>query len=136
MNCLLVIEGQRPDQEAGRLISGVSGANLLSVYTAFNQAVDTAFTVPYTVGCAPHFGNVANAPGDTVVQTDANGVASTLMNYPITQLGRNFKLVAEANGGKAGAVLSGWYLGVPDGSTLSINPPEDQRLRSYRRRRL
>lgn len=122
VNCLLVLEGQRPYQEGGRLVSGISGANLLSVYNAFNQTFDTGFTVPYTVGCAPHFGNVENSPGGVTAQTDASGVASTLINYPITQLGRNFKLVAEANGGKAGAVLSHWYLGVPDGSLLSLEP--------------
>jgi hypothetical protein len=125
VNCLLVIEGQAPDQLGGRLISGVGGANLLSVYDPFNQTLDTGFKVPYTVGCPPHAGNVQNVPGGLMVLTDENGIASTVMNYPITQLGRNFKLVAEANGGKAGAVLSHWYMGVPDGSTLSINPPGD-----------
>lgn len=118
----------RPNQEGSRIVTGVTGNNLLSVNTVFNETPDTGFDVPYIVGCVPHFGNVANNPGGVNLQTDVNGIASTVMNYPITQLGRHFCLAAEANGGQVGALLCHWYLGVADGSTLQLIPPEDADL--------
>jgi len=118
----------RPNQEGSRIVTGVSGASLLSVNTAFNPNPDTGFDVPYIVGCAPHAGNVENDPGGVNVLTDGSGVASTVMNYAATQLGRNFCLAAEANGGKAGSVLCHWYLGIADGSTLTLIPEDDAQL--------
>ncbi len=136
VNCQLVLEGG-PGQVGGWIVSGVSGPNLLSVNNAFNSVPNTGFTVPYTVGCLPYLGNVANSFDDVVVQTDVNGLAATIINYPINQLGRCFKLTAEANGGKVGAVLNpstgptdtacrSWYLGIPDGSKLTVVPASDQ----------
>jgi hypothetical protein len=139
VNCQLVLEGGL-GQEGGWIVTGVSGPHLLSVNTPFIAGVDTGFTVPYTVGCPPYSGNVANNPGGATVQLDANGLASTIMNYPITQLGRCFKLTVEANGGTAGAVMNpttdstdfadcrSWYLGITTGSTLNVIPPENANL--------
>ena len=126
-NCQLVLEGE-PGQVGGWIVTGVSGPNLLSVNNAFNSVPDTGFTVPYTVGCAPFFGNVANSFDDVVVQTDVSGLAATIINYPINQLGRNFKMTAEANGGKVGAVLSAWYLGITSGAKLTVVPASDQNI--------
>jgi hypothetical protein len=136
-NCLLVLEdplvserqseGRFEFHIGSRIITGRAD-NTLSVNTPFNQTLDLGRGVPYTVGCPPHKGNVTNFQsvngGNIVtVQTDINGIALTTLNYPITQIGRRFKLVAESDGGKAGAVLSHWYLGIPDGSSLRIIAP-------------
>jgi hypothetical protein len=115
----------RPDQEGSRIITGLSGANLLSVNTAFNRRPDSGFDVPYIVGCAPHFGNVENNPNGANLLTNDSGIVSTVFNYPINQLGRHFCMAAEANGGKAGSLLCHWYLGIATGATLNLEPPED-----------
>ncbi len=138
-NCQLVLEGG-PGQEGGWIINGQSQRNLLSIFNTFNAVADTGFTVPYTVGCPPYKGNVANNVNDVTVATDADGVATTTINYPRTQLGRCFKLTAEANGGKVGAVMgierlgstvygdqcTSWYLGVATGAKLVLVPATDQ----------
>jgi len=122
------------------LINGQSQAHLLAVFNTFRSVTDTGFTVPYTIGCPPYTGNVANDINGVTIQTDADGIASTVINYPRTQLGRCFKLTAEANGGRVGAVMgkerlgstvsgdpcTSWYLGVADGSTLTVIPASDQ----------
>ncbi len=140
-NCQLVLEGGA-GQEGSWLINGQSQAHLLAVFNTFNPVADTGFTVPYTIGCPPYTGNVANNINGVVVQTDADGIASTIINYPRTQLGRCFKLTAEANGGQVGAVMgkekqgsvvlgdpcTSWYLGVPTGATIIIIPASDQNL--------
>ncbi|MDS4042951.1 MAG: hypothetical protein RKP20_17485 [Candidatus Competibacter sp.] len=137
VNCQLVLEGGQLGQEGGWIVTGVSGLHLLSVNTPFIAGPDTGFTVPYTVGCPPYSGNVANNVGGATVQLDSNGLASTIMNYPINQLGRCFKLTVEANGGTAGAVMNpttestnftdcrSWYLGIADGSALTVIPESD-----------
>ena len=140
-NCQLVLEGGF-GQEGSWIINGQAQANLLAVFNTFNPVEDTEFTVPYTVGCPPYRGNVANNVGDVTVAADENGLASTIMNYPITQLGRCFKLSAEANGGRVGAVMgkekagsvlvgdgcTSWYLGIPTGAKINVIPPSDQNL--------
>lgn len=118
--CQLVYEGDPPDQEGGRIITSVDTQRQLTVNTPFNSAPDTGFTVPYVVGCPPHAGSVGILGANQNTSfTDANGVATTDLIYDATQLGRRFKLVAEANGGQAGAVLSYWYLGIGD-AVLSL----------------
>lgn len=111
--CQLVYEGNPPDQEGGRIITSVNSSRQLAVNTPFNEAPDSGFTVPYVVGCPPHAGSVGQiGSGRTVAFTNTEGVATVDLIYDATQLGRRFKLVAEASGGEAGAVLSYWYLGV------------------------
>jgi hypothetical protein len=140
-NCQLVLEGGA-GQEGSWIVNGQAQPHLLAVFNTFNSVADTGFTVPYTVGCRPYTGNVANTIDGVTVQTDDNGLASTIMNYPITQLGRCFKLSAEANGGRVGAVMgkeklgsvlvgdgcTSWYLGIPTGATLSVIPASDLNL--------
>ena len=140
-NCQLVLEGGF-GQEGSWLINGQSQAHLLAVFNTFRSVTDTGSTVPYTIGCPPYTGNVANNINDVTVSTDADGIASTIINYPRTQLGRCFKLSAEANGGKVGAVMgkeklgssvsgdpcTSWYLGVPTGAKLTVVPASDSNL--------
>ncbi len=140
-NCQLVLEGGF-GQEGSWLVNGQAQPNLLAVFNTFNSVTDTEFTVPYTVGCPPYRGNVANNVDGVTVAADENGLASTIMNYPITQLGRCFKLSAEANGGRVGAVMgkeklgsvlvgdgcTSWYLGIPTGAKVNVIPPSDQNL--------
>ena len=123
--CLLFFQGGRPDREGVRIINGVSpGFRQLTVNTPFNTVADLGFSVPYTITCPPTRGNVETAPGAVTVQTDASGSASTVLNYPITQLGRSFCLGAQADGGLAGAVLCGFYLGIADDSLLTLDGQE------------
>ena len=140
-NCQLVLEGGA-GQEGGWLINGQAQRNLLAVFNTFNLVDDTGFTVPYTVGCPPYTGNVANNVNGITVFTDEDGIATTTINYPRTQLGRCFKLTAEANDGRVGAVMgkerlgsalfgdecTSWYLGVPTGATLVVIPASDQNI--------
>jgi len=46
-----------------------------------------------------------------------------VMNYPASQVGRRFMVVAEANGGKVGSVLTHWYLGNNVGAILAVTAP-------------
>ena len=126
-------EGRLEYHVGSRLITGRQG-NMLTVNETFNQVnQNVGANVWYTVGCPPHKGNVMNfntlqSPvfgyGEINVMTDVNGIASTVVNYPANQVGRRFMLVAESNGGKVGAVMTHWYLGIPDGSLVAvIDPP-------------
>ncbi len=116
-------EGRPEYHVGGRLVTGRQG-NMLVVNEPFNQvSQNVGANVWYTVGCAPHKGNVANFNDGVNVMTDVNGVASTVMNYPASQVGRRFMVVAEANGGKVGSVLTHWYLGNNVGAILAVTAP-------------
>ena len=125
-------EGRAEYHVGSRIITGRAG-NMLVVNTPFNQTQqNVGANVWYTVGCAPHKGNVMNfnminSPvfglTEVIVTTDSSGVANTIMNYPASQVGRRFMLVAEGNGGKVGAVMTHWYLGTSDNSILTITQP-------------
>ncbi len=123
----------RPEYHVGsRIITGRAG-NMLVANTPFNQTQqNVGANIWYTVGCAPHKGNVMNfnminSPvfglTEVIVTTDSSGVANTIMNYPASQVGRRFMLVAEGNGGKVGSVMTHWYLGTSDNSVLTITAP-------------
>ncbi len=126
-------EGRLEYHVGSRIITGRQG-NMLTVNTPFNQvSQNVGANVWYTVGCPPHKGNVMNFNtlggnavfeyGEINVMTDVSGVARTIVNYPASQVGRRFMLVAESNGGKVGAVMTHWYLGIPDGSLIAIIDP-------------
>lgn len=125
-------EGRAEYHVGSRIITGRAGI-MLTVNAPFNQTQqNVGANVWYTVGCAPHKGNVMNfnminSPvfglTEVIVTTDSSGVANTIMNYPASQVGRRFMLVAEGNGGKVGAVMTHWYLGTPDNSVLTITDP-------------
>ncbi len=119
VNGVLVYDGAPPYQSGGKIITGFNPPSTLSTNTAFPKTANTGFTVPYVVGCVPHSGNV-----DTTVFLDGNGVGSFSMRYPVNQLGRNFILAAEADGGQAGAVMRHWYLGQSRNVTLTVDPTE------------
>ncbi|MFZ1326019.1 MAG: hypothetical protein WAT67_08405 [Candidatus Contendobacter sp.] len=114
----------RPEYHVGsRIITGRQG-NMLTVNAPFNQvSQNVGANVWYAVGCPPHKGNVANAVNEVVVMTNASGAADTVMNYPASQVGRRFMMAAESNGGKVGAAMTHWYLGVSDDSILTITSP-------------
>ncbi|TVR58016.1 MAG: hypothetical protein EA420_18305 [Candidatus Competibacteraceae bacterium] len=122
----------RPEYHVGsRIITGRMG-NMLLVNAPFNQTQqNVGANVWYTVGCPPHKGNVMNfnqiispvfGAGEVIVTTDASGIASTVMNYPASQVGRRFMVVAESVGGKVGAVMTHWYLGIPNGNLILVQP--------------
>ena len=125
-------EGRLEYHVGSRIITGRQG-NMLTVNSPFNQvSQNIGANVWYTVGCPPHKGNVMNfnminSPifglGEVIVMTDTNGVARTILNYPASQVGRRFMVMAESNGGQVGAVMTHWYLGNPDGSIIAITSP-------------
>ena len=125
-------EGRLEYHVGSRVVVGRPGNNTLVVNTPFNQvSQNVGANVWWTVGCPPHKGNVSNFDSDTtgplndntsVVLTNDSGVASTLMSYPANQVGRRFMVAAESNGGKVGAVMTHWYLGMPNG-ILTITQP-------------
>lgn len=117
-------EGRLEYHGGSRIITGRAG-NMLLVNTPFKQvSQNVGANIWYTVGCPPHKGNVANFDtSEIVVSTNASGVASTVMNYPASQVGRRFMLAAESDGGQVGAVLTHWYLGIPDNSIVTIAQP-------------
>lgn len=127
----LPAEGRLEYHVGGRIITGRSG-NMLTVNTAFNQvSQNVGANVWWTVGCPPHKGNVSNFNSDentldntnVAANTDQSGVATIIMSYPANQVGRRFMVSAESDGGKVGAVMTHWYLGMPNG-ILTITSPQ------------
>lgn len=118
-------EGRLEYHVGSRIIIGRPGNNTLTVNTPFNQvSQNVGANVWYTVGCPPHKGTIMNFDTtEDVVLTDQFGVASTVMSYPASQVGRRFMVAAESDGGKVGAVMTHWYLGTPDDSILTITQP-------------
>ncbi|MFO1423080.1 MAG: hypothetical protein U1F70_05415 [Candidatus Competibacteraceae bacterium] len=121
----LPAEGRLEYHVGSRIITGRPGNNTLLVNTPFNQvSQNVGANVWYTVGCSPHKGTIRNFDNtEAVVLTDESGVASTIMSYPASQVGRRFMVAAESDGSKVGAVMTHWYLGTPDGSILTITQP-------------
>ena len=117
-------EGRREYHGGSRIITGRAG-NMLLVNSPFKQvSQNVGANVWYTVGCPPYKGNIApSGTAEVTAVTNASGVASTVMNYPASQVGRRFMVSAESDGGQVGAVLTHWYLGNPDGSIVTITQP-------------
>ena len=127
----LPAEGRLEYHVGSRIITGRAG-NMLTVNTVFNQvSQNVGANVWWTVGCPPHKGNVSNFNSDentldntnAVASTDQSGVATVIMSYPANQVGRRFIVSAESDGGKVGAVMTHWYLGMPNG-ILTITSPQ------------
>ena len=138
----LVLDGQnfgaQPNNRALtgiRTVDRIIDARTLSIDTNglpfnANPAGNTGASVPYAIGRA----EVSNI--HAVAYTNSAGVASTLLNYPVTQVGRTALLVActdgrevctvlntcDANGQNCGSV----FLPVSDGTniTLTASPAE------------
>ncbi|MBK8507773.1 MAG: hypothetical protein IPL51_03735 [Candidatus Competibacteraceae bacterium] len=117
-------EGRREYHGGSRIITGRAG-NMLLVNSPFKQvSQNVGANVWYTVGCPPYKGNISpSGTAEVTAVTNASGVASTVMNYPASQVGRRFMVSAESDGGQVGAVLTHWYLGNPDGSIVTIAQP-------------
>jgi hypothetical protein len=81
------VDGNR-DLESARTIQQINSQTSLSVVQRFNRnddtgnSVDNGNVLPYIIGRAAH-GNIT-----ATATTDANGVATTLMNYPVSRLGQ------------------------------------------------
>lgn len=96
------VEGNR-DLESARTVQAINGETSLNVTQRFNPNDDTGATVnygaklPYVIGRATE-GNIG-ASG----RTDANGVARTTLNYPVSRLGKGALIWARG----AGAPVNG-----------------------------
>lgn len=91
-----LVPGNR-DLESARSILSVNTATSLNVVTPFNRNDDTGNSVdngpvlPYVIGRAAD----GNITADGV--TDANGVASVTLNYPVTRLGKAVYVFAQSD---------------------------------------
>ena len=106
-----LVQGGLPFQIGSRLIATVNGPDTLTVSQAFNPGTDTGPTVPFTIG-RPTQGNIS-----TPATTDANGVATTTMNYPVTALDRPVILTAQGTGNQVGAVFAARYAAIASDAT-------------------
>ncbi len=84
------------DLEGARIVDVVNGETSLNVTSDFNlndttgTSVNNGNVLPYLIGRARN-GNI-----DGAGLTDANGVATVQMNFPVSQLGRTVAIVAQA----------------------------------------
>lgn len=91
------ITGNR-DLESARTVQTVNGPSNITVNRRFNFNDDTGVSVnngavlPYVIGRAVD-GNI-----HPVAYTDANGVARTQLNYPVSKLGKLAGIYAQGNG--------------------------------------
>ena len=91
------VPGNR-DLEGARVIATINSQTSLTVQRRFNRNDDTGVSVdygnvlPYVIGRAVSGNIVAEAV------TDANGVARTTMNYPVSRLGRRVVVWAQGDG--------------------------------------
>ena len=84
----------------------------MTVDRSFNAVLDSGYTAPWIVGCGGTKGTVLNGNGNGAVISDV-GVATDILNYPVSYIGHNFVLVAEytrADGRIVSAVMNHWYL--------------------------
>lgn len=86
------------DHEGSRIVQSVNSATSLNVTRRFNfndhtgQSVNNGPVVPYAIGRA-QAGNIRDT-----ASTNADGVATVYMNYPVTQLGRSAIVWVQGNG--------------------------------------
>jgi len=86
------------DLESARLVQSVNGPTSITVQRRFNfnddtgASVDSGAILPYVIGRAED-GNI-----QAVAVTDANGVARTQLNYPVSKLGKLAGIHAQGNG--------------------------------------
>ncbi|MCG6117647.1 MAG: hypothetical protein MEQ07_05560 [Aquimonas sp.] len=95
------VAGNR-DLESARTISSISSQTSLSVAQRFNRNDDTGVSVdngnvlPYIIGRAIHGNIIATA------FTDANGVATTRMNFPVSRIGQAVQVWARGSASTTG----------------------------------
>ncbi|HJU40240.1 MAG TPA: hypothetical protein VJ724_11755, partial [Tahibacter sp.] len=91
-----LVPGNR-DLESSRTIASINNAGSLNVVTPFNRnddtgnSVDNGAVIPYVIGRSID-GNI----GSTGI-TDANGVASVTLNYPVTRIGKAAYVFAQGD---------------------------------------
>ncbi len=120
-----------------RVIENVASQTTLFIQEPpFNMGPDNGPTVPYLIG-RPQSGTILSPSF-----TDVNGVAETLLTYPVSRLGQTAVLVActsastvctvlntcDATGANCGSV----YLGASDGTNVSLTTsvPQGQQLKA------
>ena len=92
------VEGNA-DHESARTVAQIIDQDSLIVDEPFNRnnttgvQVDSGPVIPYAIGRAM-FGNI-----ETGVLTNADGVASTFINYPISSVGRSLIIYAQGTNG-------------------------------------
>lgn len=90
------------DHEGSRVVASVANGGNLIVQRRFNpndttgQVVNSGPVIPYVIGRA-----TVGAIGASAA-TDANGVATVRLNYPVTQLGRPAIVWVQGNGPQVG----------------------------------
>lgn len=127
--------GNRDLQEA-RTVATVNSATSLTISSSFNpnddsgSSVDNGAILPYVIGRATE-ANIGGDSGGTAVQavTNAIGVATVTLNYPVTRLGKAAYLYAQGDRpgsttrkvtGTAGIALPGARPAVVTASTTSL----------------
>lgn len=128
--CIIFLRGPHPDHYIPRIITGMLSPYQVQVGQTFPAVADTGFGDAYIVTCPPYFGNVDSNPSVTgtngngaVLATDGKGSVIFNINYPASQIGRNFVIGAEVNGGAVNGTAVTHYLGVPNGATFSVLTP-------------
>lgn len=118
------------DLESARQIQAVSGETSLSVTYPFNpndttgKSVDNGPVLPYAIGRAQE-GNIG-----ATAKTDANGVARTTLNYPVSRIGKGALIWARGTGAPVNGtprvitdISGGGFPGVRPGTLLVDQSP-------------
>jgi len=117
---VLVPSEQGTDRELrlSRLISALQAGTTNSVITTTNFPAPTVAgynanaDIPWVIG-RPQYGNIT-----ATATTDASGVATVFMTYPVSRLGQPAILTAEADNGVS-AVFGARYAGIAGGTLTS-----------------
>jgi hypothetical protein len=107
-----LVPGNR-DLESARTISSINSATSLNVSVPFNRNDDTGNSVnngpviPYVIGRAQDAAirDSGNGVGGVLGITNADGVATALLTYPVNRLGKRVYLYAQGDGVGVGTAI-------------------------------
>lgn len=111
-------QGTERELRLSRLISALQAGTTNSVITTTNFPAPTVAgynanaDIPWVIG-RPQYGNIT-----ATATTDASGVATVFMTYPVSRLGQPAILTAEADNGVS-AVFGARYAGIAGGTLTS-----------------
>lgn len=111
-------QGTERELRLSRLISALQAGTTNSVITTTNFPAPTVAgynanaEIPWVIG-RPQYGNIT-----ATATTDASGVATVFMTYPVSRLGQPAILTAEADNGVS-AVFGARYAGIAGGTLTS-----------------
>lgn len=111
-------QGTERELRLSRLISALQASTTNSVITTTNFPAPTVAgynanaDIPWVIG-RPQYGNIT-----ATATTDASGVATVFMTYPVSRLGQPAILTAEADNGVS-AVFGARYAGIAGGTLTS-----------------